>query len=90
MVRLTPRGGRDVVEGWATDAAGRALLKVRVRAAPTDGQANAALIALVAKALDRPRSAIRIVSGETTRLKIIEIDGVDQAELDAVLGAPSA
>ena len=78
-VRVTPKGGRDGVDGWALDPAGRAYLKVRVSAAPTDGQANAALTTFIAKTLKRPRSAVRIVSGETARLKIIEIDGVDEA-----------
>jgi len=47
-VRLTPRGGRDAVEGWTRDDAGRLVLKVRVAAAAADGQANAAVIALLA------------------------------------------
>ena len=90
-VRVTPKGGRDGVDGWALDPAGRAYLKVRVSAAPTDGQANAALTTFIAKTLKRPRSAVRIVSGETARLKIIEIDGLDEQALEAAFGArPSA
>ena len=65
--------------------------RVRVSAAPTDGQANAALTTFIAKTLKRPRSAVRIVSGETARLKIIEIDGLDEQALEAAFGArPSA
>ena len=48
-VRLTPKGGRDAIDGIETMADGSAVLKVRVRAAPTDGEANAALIKLMAK-----------------------------------------
>ena len=84
---MTPKGGRDAADGWALDPAGRAYLKVRVSAAPTDGQANAALTTFIAKTLKRPRSAVRIVSGETARLKIIEIDGVDEAAMEAAFGA---
>lgn len=85
-VRVTPKGGRDGVDGWALDPAGRPYLKVRVSAAPADGEANAAVTALLAKALRRPKSAVRIVSGETARLKIIEIEGLDEQGLEAALG----
>lgn len=85
-MRVTPRGGRDAAEGWAQDADGRAYLKVRIAAAPTEGQANAALTAFVAKALKRPKSAVRIVSGDTARLKILAIEGLDEAALAAAFG----
>ena len=84
-VRVTPRGGRDAVEGWAADASGRPLLKVRVAAAAAGGQANAAVIALLAKSLGRPTSAVRLVRGETARNKQIEIDG---AEADILAALP--
>ena len=67
-VRLTPRGGRDAVEGWATDADGRPYLKVRVASPPVDGAANAALLALLAKTLKIPRSAVRLAAGDIARL----------------------
>jgi uncharacterized protein YggU (UPF0235/DUF167 family) len=85
-VRVTPRGGRDAVEGWTRDEAGRPVLKVRVGAAPTDGSANAAVIALLAKALRRPKSSLRLVSGETARLKLIEAEGLEPAALEAAFG----
>ena len=86
-VRVTPKGGRDAADGWALDPAGRPYLKVRVSAAPADGQANAALTAFLAKALGRPKSAVRIVSGETARLKIVEIEGLDEQAIEAAFGA---
>ena len=46
-----------------------------------EGEANAALIRLVAKALGLPRTAVRLASGETARLKVLEIDGLDEAEV---------
>lgn len=87
-VRVTPKGGRDATDGWALDPGGRPYLKVRVSAAPSDGEANAALIAFLAKTLKRPKSALRIASGETSRLKIIEIEGLDDAQLAAAFGQP--
>jgi uncharacterized protein (TIGR00251 family) len=89
-VRLTPRGGREAVDGWAHDETGRPYLKVRVAAPPVDGAANAALVALVAKRLKRPARAVRIVSGETARLKQLEIEGVSAADLVRAFGPPSA
>jgi uncharacterized protein YggU (UPF0235/DUF167 family) len=86
-VRVTPRGGRDAVEGWTADAAGHPLLKVRVSAAAAEGAANAAVAALLAKALGVPRSAVRIVSGQTARVKRLEIAGVGEADLVGAFGA---
>ncbi|HXC57160.1 MAG TPA: DUF167 family protein [Rhizomicrobium sp.] len=72
-LRLTPKGGRDAVDGWTTGGDGNVYLKARVAVPPQDGQANAALIALLAATLDVPKSAVHIVSGETARLKTIAI-----------------
>ncbi len=85
-VRVTPKGGRDGADGWALDPTGRPYLKLRVSAPPSDGAANAAVIAFLSKALKRPKSRIDIVSGETSRLKMIEIADLTQAELDQAFG----
>lgn len=74
-VRLTPKGGRDAIDGIAALADGRVVLKARVRAAPEKGAANAALEALLADRLGVSRSAVRLVSGATARQKTIEIRG---------------
>lgn len=74
-LRLTPKGGRDAVEGWTTGADGTDYLKARVRAVPEDGKANKALVKLLAETLSVPKSAIRIAAGGTARLKRIEIAG---------------
>jgi uncharacterized protein YggU (UPF0235/DUF167 family) len=87
-VRVTPRGGRDAAEGWASDEAGRPVLKVRVSAAATEGAANAAVVVLLAKALGRPKSAVRIVRGESARLKQVEVEGLTPGDLAAVFGPP--
>jgi uncharacterized protein YggU (UPF0235/DUF167 family) len=86
-VRLTPRGGRDAVDGWASDADGRPYLKVRVASPPVDGAANAALLAFLAKTLKIPRSAVRIAAGDTARLKRLELDGVTPDDLAKAFGA---
>ncbi len=88
VVRLTPRGGRDAAEGWACDADGRPYLKVRVASPPVEGAANAALIGFLAKTLKVPRSGIRLAAGDTSRLKRLELDGLDSTDLVRVFGAP--
>jgi uncharacterized protein (TIGR00251 family) len=74
-IRLTPKGGRDAIDGWGTAADGKEYLKVRVAAVPEDGKANAALVALLAKALGVARSGVSILSGHTSRIKHVEISG---------------
>ena len=86
-VRLTPRALRDGIDGWDADDKGRPVLKVRVRARPVDGRANAALIACLAKALDVPGSRIILMSGETARLKTLELGELDAAQMER-LGHP--
>jgi uncharacterized protein (TIGR00251 family) len=74
-VRLTPKGGRDSIDGIEEASDGRPVLKVRVRAAPSDGDANDALVRLIAKALGVPPRAVELISGHTARLKRLKIDG---------------
>jgi hypothetical protein len=89
-VRVTPRAGRDAIEGWTADAAGRAVLKLRVAASATDGQANAAVLALLAKALGVAKSHLSLIGGQTARLKIVEIAGIEAADIARVFGSPPA
>lgn len=74
-VRLTPKAGRDAIEGWWTDGAGRSALKARVAAPPEDGKANTALVGLLARTLAVRKSDVRIASGAASRLKTVEVDG---------------
>ena len=74
-LRLTPRCGRDAIDGVEVLADERPVLIARVRAAPADGEANAALIRLVAKALGVPRRDVAVVAGATGRLKRLLISG---------------
>jgi uncharacterized protein (TIGR00251 family) len=75
-VRLTPKGGRDAVAGWDRGPDGKVFLKARVSAAPEDGKANDALIRLIAKKLRVGSSRVQIISGATSRKKIIEVEGL--------------
>jgi hypothetical protein len=83
-LRLTPKGGRDAIEGIETLADGRSVVKARVRAPPEDGRANAALVELIAKALRAPKNAVTIRAGETSRLKKIFVAGDPASYLDAL------
>jgi uncharacterized protein len=74
-VRLTPRGGRDAIEGIERRADGRAVLKARVRVAPADGEANSALCRLIADVLDIAPRQVTVAAGATSRLKRIRVTG---------------
>jgi uncharacterized protein len=83
-VRLTPKGGRDAIDGVVTLSEGREVLAARVRAAPDKGAANAALVLLLADVFDRPKSAVTIMAGDTARLKQVRVTG-DPSVLAAVV-----
>ena len=82
-VRLTPKSARDAVGGLAETAEGSAL-HVRVRAAPEDGAANAALGKLIARWLGVPKTSITLLTGPKSRVKTIAIKGAP-AELEALI-----
>ena len=84
VVRLTPRGGRDAIEGIESLSDGRSVLKARVHAVPSEGEANAALVRMLARTLDVPGRAVIVTGGATARVKRIAIDG-DAATLIARL-----
>ena len=81
VVRLAPRAGRDEISGWQGG-----VLHVRVTAPPIDGRANAALLRLIADAAGVPQRDVRIVSGESARIKRLAVEHVTQDELDKHLG----
>src|SRR4029077_7664270 len=74
-LRVTPRGGRDEIDGLEGMADGRMVGNVRVRAIAEGGEANRAVTELLAKALGVPKARVRILSGATSRLKQIAVDG---------------
>ncbi len=92
-VRLTPKGGRDAIDGIERMADGRAVLKARVRAPASEGEANAALIRLLARSLAVAPRQVTLVAGATARLKRLKIAGASQAlagALEKIVGMREA
>lgn len=89
FLRVTPNAGRDSLDGIEIRDDASIVLRVRVSAVPDKGKANAAVIALLAKALRLPKSAMTLVSGETSRHKSVLVsgDGADIATCLATLVA---
>ena len=81
-VRVQPRASRSAIVGWRADGA----LSVRVAAPPVEGQANAALAALLAGALDVRPSAVTIEHGARGRDKLVRISGLTPAEVRQRIG----
>ncbi|SCW67115.1 hypothetical protein SAMN02927924_01997 [Sphingobium faniae] len=79
-VRLTPGAAREEAGGIWADEKGALWLRARVRAVAEKGKANAALIALLAKRLDWPKSAILLESGDSNRLKRLRMKGGGEAD----------
>lgn len=76
-LKVVPGASREGVDGWLGEA-----LKVRVRAAPEKGRANAAVEKLLAEALGLPPAAVRVVSGFTAPVKTVEIEGLTREEVE--------
>lgn len=87
FVKLTPGASLDRIDGWDVDADGRPVLKVRVRARPVEGEANTALLKLLAKSLGLPKSAVTLHRGGQSRLKRIAVDGLTDAAVRTNLTA---
>lgn len=83
-IRVTPRSSKPGIGEWKTDPGGRPFLELRVAAAPADGAANDEVVKLIAKALGVPKSSVRIVGGESSRLKRLELP-LEEAETRALL-----
>lgn len=79
-VRVQPRASRDEVAGVHGGA-----LKIRLRAPALENRANEALVEFLAQLLKRPKSAVRILSGERSRTKRIEIHGATKQDVLALL-----
>lgn len=88
FLRVTPNAGKDAVEGVETRDDGTVVLRIRVKAVPDKGKANAAVVTLLAKALGVPKTAITLASGDTSRFKTLAIAGAPEvlaARLKAIL-----
>jgi uncharacterized protein len=88
-VRLTPRGGRDAIQGWDGET-----LRVRVGAPPVEGAANEALVRLLASVLGVPRMHVRVMAGARSKVKILEVSGLSADEMrgriESAIGAAGA
>ena len=84
-LKVTPSASRDAVVGWQGD-----VLRVHVRAPAQRGKANDAVLRLLATALGIDRRRLRIVRGETSRQKVLSVDGLDEAEIRARLVSVSS
>lgn len=86
-MRLTPRGGRDAIDGIERLADGRVILKARVRAVPEAGEANTALLRLIAKTAGIPPSSASVSAGQTSRIKTLDLDGDAPRLIEALTAA---
>jgi uncharacterized protein (TIGR00251 family) len=82
-VKAHPRAKRSGVTGRFGDA-----WKLDLAAPPVDGKANEECVRWFAELAGVPRSRVRVVAGATGRMKVVEVEGVDQAELERMLAAP--
>ncbi len=76
-IRVQPRASQNTISGVVAG-----VLRIRVTAPPVNGQANAAAITLLARALDVPKSAIRLVKGASSREKTLAIESLSQEEVN--------
>ena len=83
-VKVHPRAKRTAVTGRFGDA-----WKLDLAAPPADGKANEECIRFVAEMAGVPRSRVRIVSGATARMKVVEIEGMSQPALEVLVGQAS-
>jgi uncharacterized protein YggU (UPF0235/DUF167 family) len=75
-IKAVPGSSRNSVDGWFGN-----VLKVRVTAPAERGKANDAIAAVVAGALGISRSCARVIAGQTSTRKVLEIDGLSEAEV---------
>ncbi len=84
VCRLTPKGGRDAIDGVTALADGTAVLACRVREAAEDGRANAALCRLIGRTVGVPAARARVAAGAKARVKQIAVEGEAEALIAAL------
>ncbi|MCI5049541.1 MAG: DUF167 domain-containing protein [Rickettsiales bacterium] len=70
---VKPKAANNAIHGWESDSNNQRWLKLSVTAAPEDGKANKAVITFLSKTWNIPKSALHIVSGDTSRYKRLKI-----------------
>ena len=86
-IRAQPRASRDAIVGPIDDGRGGIAVKIAVTAPPVEGEANAAIVKLLAKLLGVPKRQVVITSGEVGRTKTVDVTGVDRAYVLSRLSA---
>ncbi len=82
-IHVTPKSNRDEIAGWRGGE-----LSVRVTAPPEGGKANAAVCRVVGKSLGVPKSAVKVLRGDASRHKQIEVAGITDADVLRTFGEP--
>ena len=80
-LKVIPNAPRNEIAGHLGDA-----IKVKIHAPPLEGRANDALCEFLAECLNVPRRAVTVVRGDTSRQKVIRVDGLSLAEVTTRLG----
>jgi len=83
QIKVSPGASRNAIGAWMGDT-----LKLSVTTAPEKGKANEAVIGLLAEALGCPVSRISVLRGHGQPRKLVEVEGLDEAELHRRLGRP--
>ena len=81
-IKAIPNAPRNAIAGWLGEA-----LKVKVHAPPVEGKANEALCDFLAETLGVPRRAVTVLRGDTSRQKVVRIEGLTLAEAKARVGS---
>lgn len=76
--KITPKAKKSEILGWMEDGNGVNRLRIKLSAPPMDGKANLELLKFLSKKLGLSKGALKLVSGEKSRLKTVRIDGVDE------------
>ncbi len=79
-LKVIPACSRNAISGWLDDT-----LKIQVTVAPERGKANKAVVALLCKSLGLQRNSVRVLRGETSQMKVVEIDGLSLADIHKIL-----
>lgn len=85
FIRCTPNASKNQINGLTIDANGRQYIKIHVNAVPENNKANDAIIQLLSKQFDIPKSCITQTSGHTQRLKIFLLEGISIFEVEIIL-----
>lgn len=84
IVRATPNAKNSCLIGWETDSVSGRYLRIRIAAPPVEGKANKEMSLFLAKSFNLPKSSVKLLKGETSRLKRFEIDASETEILERI------